>query len=139
MLEPKIKAGQAPSIPENRRFGLIFATIFLVAGLYMLFAGTPVWGWSFTALASLLCISAFSKPDFLQPLNRLWFAFGTVLGRLISPLVLSIVYFLFFTPIALFQRMAGRDILHLRTHNQSSYWKEPETRERPYRGFRDQF
>jgi len=139
MVEPQRKSVQDSSMPDSRRFGVIFAAIFIVVGTYLMFTGSSTWGWSFVTLAMLFCTLALAKPALLQPLNRLWFAFGNILGRLISPLVLSIMFFLIFTPIGLFQRLSGRDILQLRSPRQSSYWRVPDMRERPYRGFRDQF
>ena len=58
----------------------------------------------------------------LTPLNKLWFKFGIFLGKIISPLIMGIIFFLVVTPIGLLMRMLGKDILSLKYSKNQSYW-----------------
>jgi large-conductance mechanosensitive channel len=61
---------------------------------------------------------------FLTPLNKVWFKFGIFLGKLISPVVMGIIFFLVVTPIAFLMRMLNKDLLNLKFNKKSSYWIE---------------
>ena len=62
------------------------------------------------------------KSDALLPLNKLWMYFGILLGMIVSPIVLGIVFFGLFTPIAMFMRLSGRDELRLKLTQKASHW-----------------
>ena len=62
----------------------------------------------------------------LAPLNKLWFKFGIVLGKIISPLIMGIIFFLVVTPIGLIMRLLGKDVLNLRYNKSNSYWIEKD-------------
>ncbi|MHC1950804.1 hypothetical protein IF803_41740 [Bradyrhizobium sp. UFLA06-06] len=110
-------------LPSNRRFGLTFCAVFLALGAYAAIKGRVA-----AAYVSLFAISvafggiALTFPRILAPLNLLWFYFGELLGRIVSPLVLGIIYFGLLAPIAFVARLLGRDELHLKRRPAASYW-----------------
>lgn len=107
---------------SNRSFGLVFTAFFTLIGLLPLIASRgPRW-WS-VAIAALFLVLALLTPALLAPLNRLWMNLGVLLGRIVSPIALGVVFFLVVTPIGLFMRLLGKDFLRLRLDGSSpSYW-----------------
>jgi hypothetical protein len=110
-----------PPLPSNRKFGVLFALMFAVAAAYLYFQAAVLW--PAVAIAALLfAVAAALAPQLLQPLNRLWFHVGLLLGRIVSPIVLGLIYFVIITPIAIIARWAGRDPLRLKKRSVSSHW-----------------
>lgn len=132
MMESKIK------LPSNRRFGVFFASIFLVATLYLLIHESPKLAWSFAAVFLLLSIATVTKPDVLFPLNKLWMRLGLGLGAVVSPIVLGVIFFGVFTPIGIITRLCGRDELRFRLQYSSSHWINRDYPVKP-ESFRQQF
>ncbi len=64
------------------------------------------------------------RPQWLTPLNRGWMALGHLLGRIVSPLVLGLMYAVLIVPVGLVMRVVGRDVLHRRFESKTSYWHE---------------
>ena len=62
------------------------------------------------------------KSNILTPLNKVWFKFGILLGHIISPIIMALIFFLVVTPISFIMRIFGKDILNLKKNNNSSYW-----------------
>jgi len=107
---------------SNRSFGIVFAFVFAVIGLLPLAFGGSVRVWALT-LGGLFLLVALAVPAILAPLNRAWLRFGLLLHRIVSPLVLGIMFFLVVTPTGLLMRALGKDLLRLRFDKQSSsYW-----------------
>ena len=77
--------------------------------------------WSF-AIAFIFLILGILNSKILTPLNKIWFRFGLFLGKIVSPLVMGIIFFLVVTPIGLFMRIIGKDILNLKFNKNESYW-----------------
>jgi hypothetical protein len=116
-------AGASPSpLPSDRKFGFFFAAAFLACALYALWVGAPARATACLGLAAFFAVAAFVKPQLLAPLNRLWFLLGVVLGRIVNPVVLGLVFFLVLTPVAVATRWFGRDALHLKRRPADSYW-----------------
>jgi hypothetical protein len=126
VLEPSLARAPAPE-SSDRSFGLVFAAVFvLVGGLPLVHLAPPRW-WAF-AVAVAFALLALLRPALLHPANRAWLAFGTLLHRVVSPLVMSAVFFLCVTPVAWIMRLRGKDVLSLeRRPDLSSYWiaREP--------------
>jgi len=113
-------------LPSNRKFGFFFTVIFGLAGLYFLSAGwvlTNTTGYALLTLSATLLVTTLTKSDLLLPLNKLWMRFGLLLGVVVSPLVLGLIFFGMFTPIGVLMRMFGRDELRLKLANRQSHWK----------------
>ena len=121
ILEPKLGPGAVPE-SSDRSFGLVFAAVFaLVAGLPLLHGGTPRWWAGYVAVAFALV--ALTKPQILWPLNRAWLALGGVLHRVMSMVVMTVIFAVCITPIAWIMRWRGKDVLSLaRRPDLSSYW-----------------
>ena len=112
---------------SERSFGLVFAIVFLVVGLLPLKAEgeTRVWALLTSVVFGLL---AFLAPSFLGPLNKLWLKFGEILGRVVNPIVMLVIFLLILTPLGLAARLFGKDFLSLRLDSQAqSYWVVRET------------
>ena len=89
------------------------AAFFAVVALLPLRAGNPVRVWALGAAACLLAL-ALARPSLLRVPNLLWRRLGLLLGQVANPIVLSLMFFLVFTPVALCLRMAGKDLLRLK-------------------------
>ena len=109
-------------IGSDRSFGIVFAVVFAVIGLFPLWAGAAVRPWALT-LAGAVLFAALAAPKILGPANRLWFRFGMGLHRIVTPVVLGFVFFSTVVPTAVVMRMAGKDPLRLSSDRHvASYW-----------------
>jgi len=109
---------------SDRSFGLVFAAVFAAIGLVPLILSGPIRLWALLAAAFFLA-AGLLFPKALGPLNRLWLKFGLLLHKIVSPIVLGIMFFVVLTPIGLLLRARGRDPLRLKPNRQSrSYWIE---------------
>jgi hypothetical protein len=108
--------------PSNRSFGLTFAVVFLLIGLLPLLRGGGPHVWSI-GLALAFAVVALVAPHVLGPVNRLWTKLGLLLHRVVSPIVLGIMFFAVITPMGLVMRVTRKDPLRRRFEPQSdSYW-----------------
>ena len=117
-------ATQKEKLPSNRNFGLVFFVFFLIIGLWPLLGTNEIRYWSifFSVIFFLLGIT---NSKLLNPLNKIWFNFGILLGKIISPLIMVIIFFLIITPIGVIMRVFGKDILSLKYNKKNkSYWIE---------------
>ena len=109
-------------ISSNRSFGLVFFIVFLILALWPLKSGGDLRLWAL-ALSLVFFILGILNSKLLNPLNKLWFKFGILLGSLVSPIVMGLVYFLVVTPVGLFMRFLGKDLLKTgKVKNSSTYW-----------------
>ncbi len=124
---------------SNRSFGLVFMAAFLVIAAWPLMSGRPLRLWAL-ALALVFGAAAWLAPQLLTGLNRLWMKLGLLLGRIVSPIALGLLYFTVFTPIGLLFRARGKDPLRIKKPaDAASYWvarkppgPEPETLNRQF-------
>ena len=110
-------------IGSNRSFGIVFFVVFLIIATYPLINGDELRLWSLIISIIFLFLGLVNS-KILNPLNKLWFKFGIFLGKIISPLVMGIIFFLVVTPIGLLMRLLNKDLLNLRFKNKDSYWIE---------------
>ena len=107
---------------SNRSFGLVFFVVFLIVALWPLKHEEDIRLWSL-ALSIIFFILGILNSKLLTPLNKLWFKFGIFLGVIVSPIVMGIVFFLVVTPIGVFMRFLGKDLLKTsKVKNVSTYW-----------------
>ncbi len=107
---------------SNRSFGLLFFIIFLIVGLWPLKNGDNV-NFYFILVSFIFLILGLINSKLLYPLNKLWIKFGEILGIIIAPIVMALVYFIFLTPISLIVRIFGKDLLGLKfLKNKNTYW-----------------
>ena len=110
-------------ISSNRSFGIVFFIVFLVIALYPLGYSGEIRVWSAIISIIFLVLGLFNS-KILTPLNKLWFKFGIFLGKIISPIIMGIIFFLVVTPIGLLMRLLGKDLVNLKYNNNKSYWIE---------------
>ena len=110
-------------LPSNKSFGLVFFIVFLLISLYPLINGQTIRVWSFI-ISLIFLVLGLLNSKFLAPLNKVWFKFGIFLGKIISPIVMGIIFFLVVTPTGLIMRILGKDLLNLKYNKNKSYWIE---------------
>ena len=110
-------------ISSNKSFGLVFFIVFLIVSIYPLINNGELRIWSLIT-AIIFLILGLLNSKVLTPLNKIWFKFGLLLGKIVSPLIMGIIFFLVVTPTALIMRIIGKDLLNLRFNNKKSYWIE---------------
>ena len=109
-------------LPPNRKFGFFVAFVFAAAATYSYCTENIPWTYVFTAAVLVFLAITLIKSDALLPLNKLWMRFGLLLGMIVSPIVLGVIYFGLFTPIAMLMRLSGRDELRLKFLQKASHW-----------------
>ncbi len=110
-------------IGSNKSFGIVFFIVFLLIAIYPLMNNGELRIWSLI-IAIIFLILGLINSKVLTPLNKLWFKFGLLLGKVVSPLIMGIIFFLVVTPTALIMRIIGKDLLNLKFNNKKSYWIE---------------
>ena len=110
-------------ISSNRSFGIVFFVVFLLIALYPLTYGGEVRIWSLI-ISIIFLILGLLNSKILAPLNKIWFKFGILLGKIVSPLIMGIIFFLVVTPIGFLMRLLGKDLLNLKYNKNKSYWIE---------------
>ena len=114
-------------ISSNRSFGLLFFVIFLIVSLWPLTHEGSIRIWS-VIISVVFLILGLLNSKFLTPLNLLWFKFGIILGAIVSPIVMGIVFFLVVTPIGLVLSIMGKDVLNKKYNKKKeTYWVKRET------------
>ncbi len=111
------------NLPSNRSFGLVFCLVFLIIALYPLINNEDIRVWSLI-ISILFILFGLMNSKILTPLNKIWFKFGLLLGRTISPIIMGMVFFFVVTPIGFLMRIIGKDLLNLKFNNEKSYWVE---------------
>lgn len=128
-----------PELPSERSFGLVFAGAFALVGAWPLIHGRAPHLWAF-AFAVLLLALALFLPDALRIPNRLWMKFGMLLGKILSPVVMLILFSVVFVPAALILKIRGKDLLRLKQDPAAgSYWIERDPAEAAAQSMRNQF
>ena len=108
---------------SNRSFGIVFFIVFLIIGFWPLLDMSTYRLWAII-IAFIFLILGFINSKLLTPLNILWFKFGLFLGKIVSPLVMGIIYFFVVTPTGLLMKIFRKDLLNLKYNNKNSYWIE---------------
>ena len=110
-------------LPTNKKFGFFFTAVFLIATTYFYINNASSSVVSTLGVVGLsFLVATLVNPDVLLPLNRLWMRFGLLLGMIISPIVMGIIFFGLFTPMSLTMRLFRRDELRLRFKNKKTHW-----------------
>ena len=110
-------------IASNRSFGIVFFIVFLLIALYPLINSDGIRMWS-VILSLIFLVLGLLDSKILTPLNKIWFKFGILLGRVISPLIMGVIFFFVVTPIGLIMRILGKDVLNLKYNSNKTYWIE---------------
>ncbi len=109
---------------DNITFGALFFVFFLVIGLYPLktFGTVRIWA---LVLSLLFLIITIIRPNLFTFINKLWIQFGTLLGKIISPIVMGLVFFFVVTPIGILVRIFKKDVMGLK-RDANTYWIKRE-------------
>ena len=110
-------------ISSNRSFGIVFFVVFLLIALYPLIHNEEIRIWSLI-ISLIFLVLGLINSRILNPLNKLWFKFGILLGKIVSPIIMGIIFFLVVTPIGFIMRILGKDLLNLKFNKNKSYWIE---------------
>jgi len=110
-------------ISSNRSFGIVFFIFFLIVSLYPILNKDSLRVWSIIISLAFL-ILALTNSKILTPLNKIWFKIGIILGKIVSPFIMGIIFFLVVTPTGLIMKLFGKDLLNLKYNNKNSYWIE---------------
>ena len=105
---------------DNITFGILFFIFFLIVGLYPLISNGPIRIFSVIVSLAFLIITII-KPNLFTFLNKLWVKFGFLLGKIISPIIMGLVFFFVVTPIVILIRIFNKDVMCLK-RGASSYW-----------------
>ena len=112
-------------LPSNRNFGIVFSIVFLIIAIWPILNQNEIRIWSMI-ISLIFLILGLINSKFLSPLNKAWFKFGLILGSVIAPVVMGIVYFLVVTPTGLIMKALGKDILGLKRNKKNTYWLEKD-------------
>ena len=114
-------------ISSNRSFGLLFFVVFLIVSLWPLTYEGSIRIWS-VIISAVFLILGLINSKLLTPLNVLWFKFGMILGAIISPIIMGIIFFLVVTPTGLILRIMGKDLLNKKyDKKKETYWIKRDT------------
>ena len=108
-------------ISSNKSFGIVFFTVFLIIAIWPLLNGYGIRYWSLI-ISIVFLILGILNSKILTPLNKIWFKIGILLGNVISPIVMSIIFFLVVTPTSFIMKILGNDLLNLKKNTKNSYW-----------------
>jgi hypothetical protein len=111
-------------LPSNKKFGFFFTVFFLILAGFFYARSSFILAFMFSGTSVCFCLVTMANAHFLLPLNKLWMRIGLLLGMIVSPIVLGLVFFGMFTPVAVILRIWGRDELRLAFKPKSSYWIE---------------
>lgn len=128
-----------PQLPTNSKFGWFFGAVFAALAAYGFWKE-----WGSVAIVALivsvlLVAATLLAPQILTPLNRLWYGLGLLLGEIVSPIVLGIIFFVLITPTSLITRLFGRDELKMKKRYVESYWVDRSPPGPPSDSFKTQY
>ena len=113
----KIKIG------SNKSFGIVFSIVFFIIAIFPIFNGDQIRIWSLI-VSIIFIFLGLTKSKILTPLNKIWFKIGILLGNVVSPIVMGIIFFLVITPISIIMNLIGKDVLSIKKNDSKSYWIE---------------
>ena len=107
---------------SNKSFGILFFIVFLIFGVWPLKNGENL-NYYFIIFSGIFLLLGLLNSKLLSPLNKIWIKFGEILGIIIAPIIMALVYFVILTPVSLVVRVFGKDLLGLKfTNKQQTYW-----------------
>ena len=112
-------------ISSNRSFGVLFCIVFAIIAVWPIMYDGSLRIWPIP-ISFIFLVLGLLNSKLLSPLNLVWVKFGEFLGRIIAPIVMAIIYFAIVTPIGLFMRLIGKDLLNIKFLKNNSYWIKRE-------------
>ena len=135
-----MKSFENLKLPSNRKFGFFFTSVFALLGTYFLKEESNSIAYVMFAITVLFLLTALIKPDALLSLNKLWMQLGLLLGMIVNPIILGIVFFGLFTPMSLLMKLFKRDELRLKlVADRNSHWKKRNVDDAQTNTFKHQF
>ena len=110
-------------VSSNRSFGIVFFVVFLLVGLWPMLNNSDLRIWSLILSIIFLFLGVLNS-RILTPLNIVWFKFGMLLGKVISPIVMGLIFFVVVTPTAIILKLFNKDVLSLKKNKSNSYWRK---------------
>lgn len=108
-------------LPSNRNFGIVFFIFFLIIAFWPLLNANNIRIWSLT-ISIIFLILGILNSNYLTPLNKIWMKIGALLGNIVSPIIMGIIYFGVICPTSFLMKIFGKDILRLNKNNDQTYW-----------------
>ena len=108
-------------ISSNRSFGILFSIVFAAIAFWPLLNLGEIRVWS-VIVSSIFLLLGLINSKLLYPLNLIWVKFGELIGKIVAPLVMALIFFIILTPIGLFLRLIGKDLLNVKLNNNKTYW-----------------
>lgn len=125
---------------SERGFGLVFSGVFAVISVWPLVFGGGGERWWAVAVAIVFLLLAYLAPSRLKPLNRIWFRFGMILAKIITPIMMGLIFALSIVPIGLIRRITNPDALNQKLDPKlESYWIERDQEQLSASSMRKQF
>ena len=113
------------NISSNRSFGILFCIVFAIIAIWPIMQEGSLRIWPIP-ISIIFLVLGLLNSKLLSPLNLVWVKFGELLGRIIAPIIMAIIYFIIVTPIGLFMRLIGKDLLNTKFSRIKSYWIKRE-------------
>lgn len=110
-------------IGSNKSFGIVFFVFFFIVSLFPLFDGGNIRIWSLI-ISIIFLILGILNSKILTPFNQVWFKFGILLGKLVSPVVMGVIFFAIVTPTSIIMMVLQKNLLNLKKCNKKTYWIE---------------
>ena len=114
-------------LPTNRNFGIVFTIVFLIISFWPLLKNGDIRYWSLI-ISFIFFVLALMNSKILTPLNKVWMKFGLILGKIVSPLVMGLIFFFVVTPTGIIMRFLGKDILNLKKNSKNTYWLKKDNK-----------
>ena len=114
---------QNKNVSSNRSFGIVFFVVFLLISLYPITKNEDLRIWSLI-ISTIFLLLGLLNSKVLTPLNKIWFKFGLVLGKILSPFIMGVIFFIVVAPIGILMRFLNKDLLNLKFNRNKSYWIE---------------
>tara|TARA_B110000046_G_C12867009_1_gene344352 strand:+ start:103 stop:489 length:387 start_codon:yes stop_codon:yes gene_type:complete len=108
-------------IGSNRSFGIVFFFVFLIIGIFPIKNAENI-NYLLIAISLIFLFLGIINSKFLTPLNKIWFKFGIILGNVISPIIMGLIFFMVVTPTSFALKIFRKDILNLKKNNDKTYW-----------------
>ncbi len=135
----ELEAYHEVTMGSERSFGLVFFVVFSLLGLYPLLNDGMVISWAL-AVSAIFFLLALLAPGLLATPNRLWFRFGMLLSKLITPLIMGIIFFIVLTPFGLLMRVFSRNPGNSKIEPEAeSYWQPRDENNNPMGSMKNQF
>ena len=124
---------------QSKHFGLLLSIIFFILAVYLIFKKSIFLGQFLLILSGTFFLVSIAIPKSLSRITKLWLRFGDILGRVVSPITLGLIFFILIAPIGLLTRLFGRDELLLKKKNKKSYWLARQKTDEKFNSFEKQF